>query len=130
MNKVFIIGRITSDLATTQTQTGLSICKFSVAYNEKFNNVEKAHFFNCTAFKQTADFIVARCKKGGRIAIDGKLIQNTWENKEGQKRSSVEINVFSVKPIDWADQQTEVQSQQKTQNEPQENPFSDDDIPF
>jgi single-strand DNA-binding protein len=128
MNNVDLIARITSDLELQTTTNGTSLCKFSVAYNEKYNGQEHAHFFNCTAFGKSAEFVVNYCKKGGRVGVFGKLVQNRWETKEGQKRSSVEIMVREVSPIDWKDSEN-VQERPVT-NQPENNPFSDKDIPF
>ena len=127
MNNVNIIGRITSELTNIPLSTGTSCTKFSIAFNEKISNVEKTYFFNLVSFGKTAEFIAGYCKKGGRVGIEGKLQQDRWETKEGQKRQSVEILVQKCSPIDWREKDSIDNS---TVNTPENNPFSEDDIPF
>ena len=126
MNSVNLIGRITKELDSKITKSGTTVCNFSIACNEKYNNEEKTHFFNCVSFGKTAEFIDQYCKKGGRIAINGKLAQRRWETQDGQKRSTLEIVIFKVVPIDWK----EGNKEKPLENQPEENPFSDDSIPF
>lgn len=130
MNSVNITGRITKELELTYLNSGTAVCKFSIALSEKYNDVEKSHFFNCTAFGKQAEFIVNWCKKGGRVEITGKLQQNTWETKEGQKRSAVEIIVREVTPIDWKDKDSQSVQNSTPNVDIENNPFSDDDLPF
>jgi len=131
MNNVNIIGRITSELTNIPLSTGTSCTKFSIAFNEKISNVEKTYFFNLVSFGKTAEFIANYCKKGGRVGIEGKLQQNTWETKEGQKRQSVEILVQKCSPIDWREKESiDNPIDNPIVNTPEDSPFSADDILF
>lgn len=93
LNSVNIIGRLTADPVTKQTQGGSNYSNFSIASN---NFKGEGMFFNCTAFGKTSDVVSNYCKKGNRIAIEGELSQRSWQAQDGTKRSDVSINVRSV----------------------------------
>ena len=61
MNKVVIMGRLTSDVDLRQTQSNISTCRFTVAVNRKYKNEQTgeydADFISCVAWRQTAEFI-------------------------------------------------------------------------
>ena len=98
MNSVQIIGRLTKDVETRAAGSGTTIGKFSIAYNERVKNgdqwEDKAHFFDCTAFGKTAESIARFFSRGEQIALECRLAQDSWEDKQtGQKRSKVGLIV-------------------------------------
>jgi len=93
INKVFIIGRLTKEPELKYTNSGTSYCKFGVALNETRKEQEKTHFINCLVWSKTAEVIAQYCKKGHRIGIDGRLSQSTWQDKDGNNRSNIEVIV-------------------------------------
>ena len=58
-NKVILGGRLTNDVEVKQTQSGISVCSFSLAVNRKVGKDQEAKtdFFNCTAWRGTAEFL-------------------------------------------------------------------------
>jgi len=99
MNKIIITGRICNDPELRQTQSGISACRFTVATNRKFKDKDsgeyKADFINCTAWRQTAEFISKYFSKGSMIAIEGTL-QNSNYEKDGVKHYSYVVTVENV----------------------------------
>jgi single-strand DNA-binding protein len=94
LNKVILIGNLTRDPETTFSKSGKPITKFGIANNQRLGkDKEKANFFDCVAFGQTAETIGKYLTKGRQILVEGSLAQSTWETKEGQKRNKVEIIV-------------------------------------
>jgi len=97
INKVILIGRLTKDPELRAIQSGATLASFSVANNRTYaQNGEKKEytsFFNCIAWGKLGEVIVQYCKKGQRIALEGRLQQKTWEDQNGQKRYAVEIVV-------------------------------------
>ena len=85
MNKVELIGRMTSDPELRQTQSGVSCCKFTVAVDRRFadkNTGERqADFITCIAWKQTADFVSRYFSKGKMIALEGSLRTGSYQDK-------------------------------------------------
>ena len=103
MNRINIIGGITKDIELKQTANNVNYVRFSIAVNRNFKNEEGEYdtdFFNVIAWRKTAEFISNYFKKGSRIAISGKLQQNSYDDNEGNHRTSVEIVAEEVDFID------------------------------
>lgn len=143
LNRVFLIGRLVRDPELRSTPSGTSVASFSIANNRVYtvNNEKKEQvsYFNCTAWGKLGELIVQYCKRGNRIAIEGRLQQRSWDNKDGNKQSTVEVitdNVQFLSPKESsAGSQMDVGASAPYQNVPQSqgietHPFSDDDIPF
>lgn len=96
LNKVFIIGRLVRDPELKYTQSGTAVANFSVANGRKFQDKEETSFFSVIAWSKLADLVCQYCKKGSQIGIEGRLQQRSWEDKEGKKRSTVEIVADNV----------------------------------
>jgi single-strand DNA-binding protein len=92
MNTGNIIGRLTRDMESVQTKEGKTIAKGSIAVSDRFDK-DRTHFFNFTAFGKTAEIMIKYLSKGSQIGLTYSLSQNRWENKEGQKRSTIELIV-------------------------------------
>lgn len=92
INNVTLIGNLCGDAELKYTSEGTAVAKFSIAYNDY---KKEAHFFNCTVWGKLAENLSQYLTKGKQIGIGGELRQNRWE-KDGQKRSTVEINVNKI----------------------------------
>lgn len=108
MNKVTLIGRLTSEVETKTYGKGKgkgSYANFCVACPRPKKKDEDGvtDFIYCNAFNNIADFLEECSRKGGRIAIDGTLQQSTYTNKDGEQRTSYQVLVNRVEVIDWAD---------------------------
>lgn len=80
MNKIILKGRLTNDPNLKQTPNGVSVTKFTIAVNRRFDR-EKTDFINCEAWRNTAEFISNYFTKGKEIAIVGELhIDKTESN--------------------------------------------------
>jgi single-strand DNA-binding protein len=102
MNKVILAGRITADPELKQTPSGVSVCSFSIAVNRKAgkDKEQQADFFNCKAWRNTAEFVSKYFKKGSSICIVGNLQQNTWTDQNGQKRYGMDVVVDEALFVD------------------------------
>ena len=97
-SKAIIVGNITRDPELRSTPSGAQVCSFSVAVNRNYKdssgaNQESVSFIDCTAWGRAGEIIAQYAKKGSGILVSGRLEQRSWEDKEGQKRSRVEIVV-------------------------------------
>ncbi len=95
-NKVQLIGRVGQDPEILNLETGRKLAKFSIATNENFTNakgekVEHTDWHNVVAWGKTAGIIEQFVNKGKEVAIEGKLTNRSWEDKEGHKRYTTEI---------------------------------------
>lgn len=99
MNRVCIMGRMTRDPELRRTQSGVSVTSFTIAVDDDFKGKDgekKAHFFDCIAWRNTAEFVCQYFGKGRMVVVDGKLQTRDWEAKDGSKRKTVEIVADSV----------------------------------
>ena len=97
-SKAIIVGNVTRDPELRSTPSGAQVCSFSVAVNRNYKDSsgsqqESVSFIDCSAWGRAAEIIAQYAKKGSGILVSGRLEQRSWEDKEGQKRSRVEIVV-------------------------------------
>lgn len=92
-SKVIIMGNMTRDPELRSTSTGTQVCSFTVAVNRVYNGNESVSFLDCSAWGKVGETIAQYCKRGSGILVSGRLEQRSYETKEGEKRSRVEIVV-------------------------------------
>lgn len=90
LNKVILMGRITTDPELKHTPSNVAVCSFSLAVNRRFNRNE-TDFIDIVAWRQQAEFISKYFTKGQQMVVCGALQTRTWEDKNGNKRKSVEV---------------------------------------
>lgn len=139
MVKVFIIGNLTADPTLTETQSGISVCRFSVATNRGNGDDRKTDYYNVTAWRGLGETIARYQKKGNKIAVIGNLEQRKYEDREGIERTSYDVIATDVEflgsPSDNSAAAGGSSSERSTQTSSRRKPslqsFSDDgDIPF
>ena len=99
MNKVFLIGNLTRDPELTETPSGVSTCRFSIAVNRNYTSQDgerQTDFFNCTAWRGQAETIARYTKKGNKVAVTGSIQLRNYEDNQGVKRTAVDIIVQDV----------------------------------
>ncbi len=85
MNKMIIKGRMARDPELKTTNSGKSVCNFSVAVNRNFDR-ELVDFFECVAWNKKAEFICKYFIKGKEILIDGEMQSRRYTDKNGNNR--------------------------------------------
>lgn len=139
MNKVILIGNLTRDPELSQTNSGVSICRFSLAVTRRFANSDgerDADFINIVVWRNQAENCHKFLKKGSKCAVVGRLQTSTYETADGQKRYTTDIvaeEVEFINTIRGFDTQDDVdapkaQPQQKQTAELEE--IEDDSLPF
>ena len=98
MNKAILMGRLTREpeVRYSQTDSSMVIAKFSLAVDRRFKKQGDgvtADFFNCTAFGKQAEFVEKYLKQGTKMVVIGKIQNDNYTNKDGQKVYSVQIIV-------------------------------------
>ena len=94
INSVVLMGRITQDIELRSTTSGTSVIQFTVAVERYGKGDDKqTDFINCVAWKNTAEFISKYFGKGRMIAVTGRLQARSYEDKNGNKRTAIEVNV-------------------------------------
>ncbi len=97
-NKVQLIGNLGMNPEIKTLDGGKKLAKMSIATNETYKNakgeqVKETQWHNLIAWGKTADIIEKYLKKGSEVAIDGKLINRNYTDKEGLKRYVTEIQI-------------------------------------
>ena len=114
MNKAILMGRLTRDpeVRYSQTDSNMAIARFSLAVDRRYKkqgDTVTADFFNCTAFGKQGEFVEKYLKKGTKIVVTGRIQNDNYTNKDGQKVYSVQI---MVEEIEFAESKAAGQSQQ------------------
>lgn len=68
-----------------------NVARFTIAVNSGFGDNKETAFIDCVAFGKQVETIKEHLKKGKQIIVRGSIRQNRWENKEGEKRSKLEV---------------------------------------
>ena len=90
LNKVILMGRITTDPELKHTPSNTAVCAFTLAVNRRFNRNE-TDFIDIVAWRQQAEFVSRYFKKGSCIVVCGSLQTRNWTDNQGQKRYVTEV---------------------------------------
>lgn len=100
INQVILMGRLTRDPETRTTPSGKSVTSFGLAV-DRIGQDDQADFFDVTAWEKTGELVQQYLSKGRRVLVQGRLRQDSWEDKEtGKKRSRVEVTATDVTFLD------------------------------
>lgn len=132
MNRVFLIGNLTRDPELSETNSGISVCRISIAVNRRRtgDGEPQTDFFNVTAWRGLADNVAKYCKKGNKIAVSGSIQIRQYEANDGTKRTAFDIVAEEVEFLTpKANDEAREQGAQK--KKPAMEDFDDDwDCPF
>jgi single-strand DNA-binding protein len=98
MNSVNIIGRLCKEPELRRTQSGTACCSFSLAVKRP-KVKDTTDFLDCVVWQQGAEYLCQYAHKGDIVCVTGSLITRTWEDQNGNKRKSVEVNCDSLELI-------------------------------
>ena len=100
MNKVILMGRLTRDpeVRYSQSESSTAIARFSLAVDRRFkrDGEATADFFNCTAFGKQGEFVERYLKQGTKVVVCGRVQNDNYTNKNGEKVYSVQIMVEEI----------------------------------
>lgn len=131
--KVVLVGNLGRDPETRYTQSGTSVCNFSVATSERFKDKsgeykDKTSWHKIVAWGKLAEVCQKYLAKGSKVLIEGKIEYREWE-KDGAKRQSTEIVASEVKFLSQRKESSD--APESDGDAPQRGPeITDDDIPF
>lgn len=94
MNNVSLMGRLTQNPELKTTQNGTRVTSFSLAVDRKYTpkgQERKTDFITCVAWRVSAEFISKWFRKGDMIGITGEIQTRNYEDKNGNKRTAVEV---------------------------------------
>jgi single-strand DNA-binding protein len=95
-NKVILMGNLTRDVQLKSVAGGQAVAEIGIAVNRKFKlkdgtEKEEVTFVDCECWGPRADVIAKYFSKGKPIFIEGRLKLDSWEDKDGQKRSKMRV---------------------------------------
>ena len=96
LNKVMLIGNLTRDPDLKYTPGNQAVCEFGLAVNRKYRTKEgedreETTFVDCEAWGKQAEVLKQYMTKGKPLFIEGRLKLDTWEDKDGGKRSKMRV---------------------------------------
>ena len=111
-NSITVVGNLTRDPELRFTQGGTALANCGIAVNRRYQQngewQEQTSFFNIVAWGDLAENVSASLNKGDRVIVTGRLEQRSYESKEGEQRSIVEIRADEMGPsLRWAQSQVE-----------------------
>jgi single-strand DNA-binding protein len=145
INKVIISGNLVRDPDTRILENGTHLAKMSIANNQRYRDrngewQEKTCYVNIIAWRKTAELVGEFCRKGSPVMVEGELVYNSWEDRDGNQRSRLEINARRIQFLERRGQDSSYQdhpNEQNGKNSSEGNELSesrpmtpDDDIPF
>ncbi len=98
-NRVILMGRLTADPELRQTQSGISMCRVSIAVDRGFakqGEERKTDFFDVTFWRQQAEFVSRYFSKGRMIHVEGRLQNDNYTDQNGQKHYRTAIVADNV----------------------------------
>jgi single-strand DNA-binding protein len=102
---ITVIGNLTDDPELRFTPSGAAVAKFRIASTPRF--LDKASgewkdgeplFLSCNVWRQVAENVAESLSKGSRVIVSGRLRQRTYDTKEGEKRTVIELEVDEIGP--------------------------------
>lgn len=102
---ITVIGNLTADPELRYTQNGLAVANFTIASTPR--EFDKASgdwkdgdslFMRCSVWREFAEHVAGSLTKGSRVIATGRLKQRSYETKEGEKRTSIELDVDEIGP--------------------------------
>ncbi|MFH1367570.1 MAG: single-stranded DNA-binding protein [Elusimicrobiota bacterium] len=137
-NNVILVGRLTRDPDSGSTTKGQAICRFDIAVNRRYkdntgNWQDDVSYIPIVVWGDSAKRCGERLKKGTPVHIEGRLKSRSWETKEGQKRTTLEVIARRVQFLSKAETGgAEVESQEAEEGAPAPAAAggSDEEIPF
>lgn len=99
LNNAVILGRLVADPELRTTGSGLSVTSFRVAVDRSYQKAgteRQTDFLDVVAWRQTAEFVTRYFHKGSMIAVQGSIQTRNYEDRQGNKRTAVEIVADNV----------------------------------
>ncbi len=133
MNKVILVGRVTSDIELRQTNDGTPYTYFTIAVN-RVGNRDQTDFIPCVAWRGTSELMKNYVSKGSQIGVEGRIEVYTTQN-DGQYNTRINVNVSQVEFLDSrrstnSNETNEVKNSNNQDENIEVNDINFDDIEF
>ena len=102
---ITVVGNLTSDPELRYTQNGLAVANFTIASTPRVFDKQRneyvdgeALFLRASVWRDVAEHVAGSLTKGSRVIAQGRLRQRSFETKEGEKRTSIELEIDEIGP--------------------------------
>ena len=135
INPVILMGRLTRDPEQRTTTSGRTVVSFSIAVDRQTQD-DQADFFDVTAWEKLGELVMQYLSKGRRVLVQGRLRQDSWEDKEtGKRRSRIEVVASDVTFLDGPSGDTggstaNISTKEEVVTEIDDKPIDLSEIPF
>ena len=132
MNKCIFIGNLTRDPEFSQTGSGVSLCRFSIAVSRSFKREGEpdADFFNIVTWRGLADNCHKYLTKGSKVCVIGSMQNRTYVDKEGNNRFTSDVVAEEVEFVGARTTSAEVSAPAPKQNGNATLEAVEEDLPF
>lgn len=133
MNKVILIGNLTKDPELTQTPSGISVCRFTLAVPRRFQNAEgerETDFLNITVWRNQGENCHKYLRKGSKASVIGTIQNRSYDAQDGTKRYVTDIVAEEVEFLSTKQNGDAPQTQIKKDEVAELEPIDDDSLPF
>jgi single-strand DNA-binding protein len=96
INHIIIAGNLTKDPELRETPNGVSVSNLRIAANRGGKDNSEVLFMDVTAWKKTAEVVCEYCRKGDELVVEGRISQDEWVDKDGNKRVKHEIIAHNI----------------------------------
>jgi len=103
MNTVNLIGRLVRENELKYTQSGKAVATNTLAIDDGWGDNKKTYFIPFTIWDKSAESLANYTKKGSKIAISGKITSRSYETKDGQKRTVIEVVANQYGGVEFLD---------------------------
>ena len=136
MNKVYLIGNLTRDPEMRSTQSGVTVCNFSIAVNRRFKDADgkaQTDYFNIVAWRQLGELCGKFLMKGKKVAVVGSIQTRSYEAQDGSKRMAYDIVADEVEFLTPMGEAPGTRSTADVEYKPADSGFTkvdDEELPF
>ena len=128
MNRVMLIGRLTAKPELRYTGSNIPYARFSVAINRTFSNSQgqrETDFINVIIWRKQAENVCNFLDKGSLVSVEGRLQSISYDDKDGNKRYSLDVVADNVQFLE-----SKSQSQNRQNSNPSVTPYDYQDVPM
>lgn len=127
LNQIFIMGRLARDPEVRHTQSGVTVCSFTLAVDrdikDKQTGERKTDWIPVTAWRGTGELVSRYLHKGDSIVVVGRLEIQEWTDRQGNKRTTPNVSAENVYFTGGRRQETAQSYQQQEHEDQQEQNF-------
>ena len=118
MNRVFLIGRVTSKPELRYTRSNTACTNLSIAIDRTYREDKKTDFINIVVWRKQAENVCNYLDKGSLVSVEGRLQQSSYEDKDGNRRNRLDVVADNIQFLSKKKEEAKIVEKEE------EDPFS------